>query len=68
MVKLMGDGEFIQRLEAEIYRAVQERGDRGFTREDQHQNSATGGQTPAKIAAEIAESYRDRLGASHFCV
>jgi putative DNA primase/helicase len=61
MVKLMGDGEFIQRLEAEIYRAVQERGDRGFTRQDQRQNSTMGGQTPAKIAAEIAESYRDRL-------
>lgn len=59
MVKLMGQDEFIRRLEAEIHRAVQER--REYSCEDERPNFANNKQTPAKIAAEIAESYRDRL-------
>jgi len=64
MVKLMGNDEFILRLEAEIHRALQERQAQQADRRDrntQDKPPVRNGQTPAQIAAEIAENYRDRL-------
>ncbi len=57
MVRAMGESEFIQKLEIELHRAYQQRLE-PQTRPDQPTRR---GQTPAEIAAEIAEDYRDRL-------
>ena len=62
MVKRMGGDEFIQRLEAEIHRAT---ADQLIEQDDfqaqGNQEKPQRGRTPAEIAAEIAEDYRDRL-------
>lgn len=62
MVKLMGEEAFIQRLETEIHRAIEDRLiEQNFRNAQGNQEKSRQGQTPAEIAAEIAEEYRERL-------
>lgn len=60
-LKAMSVSEYIERLEAEIQAAAEERRQTESRHQQAQEEKKQRGQTPAEIAAEIAEDYRDRL-------
>lgn len=60
-LKAMSVSEYIERLEAEIQAAAAERRQTESRHQQAQEEKKQRGQTPAEIAAEIAEDYRERL-------
>ncbi|MEP0914205.1 phage/plasmid primase, P4 family [Leptolyngbya sp. GB1-A1] len=60
-LKVMSAEDYIKRLEAEIHAAAAERRQQAIEQHQADEEEKRRGQTPAEIAAEIAEDYRNRL-------